>query len=230
MAYYEPTGVLSKRRYNTAKRHGAVKKRRSSSQHVSIRQLDSSDCVYVKLKFRLNRVSYTTDYNYVVIFYGNNINEPTPSGSLGKPTGFNEWFALYERGYVYGSKCKYTIVNQHATLSTNMVLQASAALGFVGTSPRQPNTSRLLLGPCVGARNCGTLKMYKSVEDIFGRDRSTDDGLWCTSSSGPTSAGDVWYWNLACTQLDGSANNILPRVVMTYYCKFFDRKVNLADS
>lgn len=217
------TTVRSKKR-SRGKRGGGL-------QHVEVPDnLVTPDSVFVKLNYTFDTGAYISSATHNLPFYGNNVHDPFV-GILGvQPTGFDQWMALYRFAYVYESAISCTFVNQKQTHSVNVYLQASDVNGITGNPLNQPNTIYRMMGPATGANNFSVLKMRRSTEQIFGRDRSTDKSLWCTDSSGPNTVGTAWVWNVRASQPDAQVLDIYVKVVLTYFVKFFDRRVTLGNS
>lgn len=217
------------------KRHaGRVSNKAKRQSFIDLRvqrDLISPDIVSVKLKFSVDFATYSSLFTYNVSFRANNVHQPYASLATQQPTGFDQWMALYSYCYVSQSRVVAQFVNQDPAGTVNCYLQASESGSFVGDPNDQSNCIAKLLGPASGGNNFGVLKMRRSTKQIFGRDRSLERNMWNTSSSGPTVASDVWYWNgQVYTPVTLQSLNIASSFIITYYCHFFGRITSVPNS
>lgn len=188
------------------------------------------DVFFVKLKthdWSLLGTGGVGSYGNMLTLGGNSM-VPTP-----QPTGHDQYFAFWNKCYVYGSSLKVMFENATTTAAiawTFPTRDTYATANDITTKGvwRLPYSRTKLLGPNNG-QGRAMIKTYMSTKKLCGNElASTEESYSQTISTAPAIA---WTWYVGFVDAGDVTNQATAWVdyEQVFYCKFYDRE-NLGTS
>lgn len=206
-----------RRRFKRRPKRGRRRQRMTWIRQPMIAQPDT---LYVKLKWP-QFLQFVTGTIQGQIYRGNSVFDPDEGGGSSQPPGFDEYSLLYSRYQVLASAVTIRFVNNGA-----MNLEMYLIPTFTTTIPN----FNAIGNTYAKYRNCGaiqgramqTLKHFMRSKKMFGRHQADLDYTGSVTGN----PANVWFWHFRVRTSDQTAIlNVTVTVTITYYVKFWHRKV-----
>lgn len=215
---YKRKNLRRKRRYK-----GRKMRRRNRMSYAVNRRLITPDTQYVKLRIqRLHNVLGLLADGFNVS--GNSAFDPLKNLGSSQMEGFDAWANLYNSYEVSASACKLTFIN-HSSAHVNLYLQPSSDGANPGNSAivGNPYGKTKILSPLV-AGGVARIGGFMRTKKLMGR-TTADTIFTALVTADPL---QEWTWLCRMSSSDGvSTLNLQCKIQLTYYVKFFDRRVQV---
>lgn len=175
-----------KYRRRRKKRH-----RKRSTQILRVPGVIMPDSAIVTLKFNNNYVEAPGDDDQTFNLVGNGLFDPDLTKSAGRPGGFSQWLAFFEKYEVISSHCYIQItnfVNNPMRISLTPKLEPT----FTGTisSQEQRYVKSMTVGIPNNSTSTRSLSSSMNTRKLYGRNTDSVNFLG-SSTSNPA---NLWYW------------------------------------
>lgn len=208
-----------------------------------IKQTVTTDQVYCKLKYHTQIDVSGDPATYVSkIFRGNSLYDPDFSLGGHQPTGFDQYTAFYTNYLVFGAKISVTLLNSDDDTINVYVIpyKGSLAPAWMGDANYDPKEQPYARGGMFSARSINmnktakTIKHYMSTKKMYtvkGELEESEFGALTGNTGTGSNPTNEWAWMIYATCFgfnDGGVAipiHILGDVNITYYCKFYGRKM-----
>ncbi len=215
-------------RYRRKKRTFRYRRRRRVPK-AKLRRMGrtSTDAVMVKLMWQENfSLLAAATPEPVASFRMNSLFDPALDATASQPVGFDQWALLYNRYQVYACKFQLIAVNNHLTNSFVVAVAPTAYLAppatYTDLATTKYSTTRFL-SIAGGGFPRVVINKYMSPRKIFGR-RSYDTSWTSVVTTNPINQ-VFWHIRAQDTLLTHVVLNAYWQVRITYYVKFFQRKL-----
>lgn len=211
--------------------------RRSKISYTKPRNQLLADVAFVKLRYTeppFAASALTGTANSFNDYIANGIYDPDYEVSAQpSASGFANYTYQYSNWCILGSKITVTFFNESTVhpravwvFPQNQSLSGSSTIG-TNTSQNvisgQPYVKGRLLGVQGSSRSVATISNYMSTRKLFGLSMPANEpDFFGTSTTDPV---HKWYWLVGASRNDVDPLLVDYRVSITYYCKFFGRKV-----
>lgn len=170
------------------------------------------------------------------VFRLNSLYDPQYSVGGGTPTGLAQATTLWARYKVMAAK----VTCSFRATSTNDLLCGMTARSDQWTPPADPRAAQQTIlelnsshvtapGQVTGNANYRTIKRFYRMKNILGRDYYDSENATALCNANPASAALLYVFTSSPNGSIVAASSSWLQIRITFYCKFFQNKVQVTD-